>query len=493
MKFSNITEKKPGNIQMNGKIAAYGNILRHICHAVRRMSIEWRDGLELHVSSLGEGGRCLPGRIVQKLGFVCSIFLFQGFLMAATLFHVEMKGVRIPVIFEEENRLPLASMELVFRDSGSLADTIPGVASMSARLLGEGTRKEGAVAFAASLENRAISLHADTGRETFVITLEALRSEFDFGLRKLSELISDPNVTGEAFVKVQTETLGRIRQKESDFDYVAAIQLRSVLFEGTPLAHPALGTPESVSSMKAEDLENFLKSHLFLDNLIVVIGGHFDRAEAEAAVKKAVSALGRGDVVSITRFAANGKKREKTRYAQTDQAYIYFGAPYHMETDNEQRVFGKVAAFILGSSGFGSRLMEEIRVKRGLAYSAYGRFLVNRSHSYFSGYLQTKIKSGDEAKKVVTKVVEDFLARGVTEKELEGAKKFFLGSEPLRTETLSQRMNRAFHEYYDGLGLGWSAREMKTIETMKLEDLNAFIGEHVEIGNLSWSIVTKKE
>ncbi len=72
-----------------------------------------------------------------------------------------------------------------------------------------------------------------------------------------------------------------------------------------------------------------------------------------------------------------------------------------MEVNSTKRVYGKIASFILGSSGFGSRMMEEIRVKRGLAYSAYSRFIVNKTHSYFSGYLQTKLESADEAKKVV--------------------------------------------------------------------------------------------
>ena len=412
--------------------------------------------------------------------------------MAATLFTVEHKGVKIPVIFEEEKRLPLASMELIFQYSGSLADTVPGIAKFSARMLGEGTRSEGAVAFATSLENRAVNLHADTGRETFVLSLEALESELEFGLARLNDLLKDPNLTPEAFEKVRTETLGRLSQKKSDFDYIAATKLRSILFEGTPLEHPALGTEESIAALDLEQVRAYLEGHLKLDNLIVVLGGRFDRARAEEIVRKAVASLERGEVKPIPRFGANDKQRRTVSYEETDQAYIYFGSPYRMEANDTRRVYGKVAAFVLGSSGFGSRLMEEIRVKRGLAYSAYGRLVVNRTHSYFSGYLQTKIESGDEAQKVVDEVVKEFLAKGVTAQELEEARKFFLGSEPLRTETLAQRMNRAFHEYYEGLGLGWSAKELEMIRTMKLEDLNAFIRSHPEIGKLSWSIVTRK-
>jgi len=150
----------------------------------------------------------------------------------------------------------------------------------------------------------------------------------------------------------------------------------------------------------------------------------------------------------------------------------------------------EVASFILGSSGFGSRLMEEIRVKKGLVYSVYSRFSINKTHAYFSGYLQTKIESGDEAVKSVKDVVELFLDKGVTQEELTSAKQFIIGSEPLRNETLSQRLNRAFQEYYTNRPLGSSKEKLKKIEAMSLEQLNSFISKHKEIAQLSFSVVT---
>ncbi len=432
-------------------------------------------------------------KIVSFLKHIILILmLLQGYAMSARLINVTIKGVEIPVIFEAQKRLPLASMELIFKNSGSLADTKAGIAKFCAKMLGEGTKKDGAVSFAKSLEDKAISLHAQSGRETFVISLEALKSQFDFGVSKLNALLSNPNLTQKAFKKVQTQTLGILQQKKSDFDYIAGMNLRKILFEATPLAHPELGTVESINELKLEEVKSYLKRHIHINNLIVVMGGQFKVNEVKAILKKSLSSLDSANVAKIPHFGANSKEQESIAKENTDQAYIYFGAPYNMRANDPKRVYGKVAGFILGSSGFGSRLMEEIRVKRGLAYSAYARLAVNRTNSYFSGYLQTKISTQKEAKKIVKEVVDNFLSNGVTAKELESAKKFFLGSEPLRTETLDQRMNRAFHEYYDGVGLGYSKKELEAIENMKLKDLNNFIKEHSEIGKLSWSIVTSK-
>ena len=133
--------------------------------------------------------------------------------------------------------------------------------------------------------------------------------------------------------------------------------------------------------------------------------------------------------------------------------------------------------------------MEEIRVKRGLAYSAYGFISINKSYSNFNGYLQTKLESTDEAKDLVSQIVSDFVKEGVTQKELDSAKKFLSGSEPLRTETLSQRLNRAFMLYYKGLEQSYPESELKQIDNLTLDKINSYIKSHNEINNLSFSIV----
>ncbi|XPV54935.1 MAG: M16 family metallopeptidase [Halarcobacter ebronensis] len=183
----------------------------------------------------------------------------------------------------------------------------------------------------------------------------------------------------------------------------------------------------------------------------------------------------------------------KTLKKQTQQAYIYFGSTFNETTaKNEENYKAKVASFILGGSGFGRRLMEEIRVKRGLAYTAYGYVSINKSHNYFTGYLQTKLESADEAKELVAEIVKDFVQKGVTQEEFDAAKNFILGSEPLRTETLSQRLNRAFTLFYRGLDrFDHSQKELEKIQSSELDDLNEYIKSHKEIINLSFSIVRK--
>jgi zinc protease len=423
---------------------------------------------------------------------VFTLLILGQIIMAATIQHIDTKGLNVPVIYEKDNRLPLVTMQFVFTNSGSITDTQKaGLAKFSARVLGEGTKKLGSNAFADALEAKAIHISASSGTETFVVEVSCLKEEFDEALKYLDMLLKDPNFTAQAIDKVKTMTLGSISKRENDFDYVASTELKSLLFKGTVLGTPADGTIESVKSIDLEDVKKFVKTNLVSSKLIVLVGGDVDFDTTKAKIEKIIDDLPKGKSSVVKHYEVYKEPQESILKKETQQAYLYFGSPYNMSDNSPDYYKARVATYILGTGGFGSRLMEEIRVKRGLAYSAYGRVSITKSSSYFTGYLQTKLDSLDEAKKTVKEVIANFVKNGVTKDELEQTKKFMLGSEPLRVETMSQKLNRTFMEYYKGQELGHSAKELELIKNLKLKDLNKFIKSHTEINNLSFAIVTK--
>lgn len=412
--------------------------------------------------------------------------------MGAKIEYIEAKGIKIPVIFEYDKRLPLVNMQFVFTNSGSVTDTTKaGLAKFSAKVMNEGTKDLGSSQFAESLESKAIHIHSSTGVETFVLEVGSLKEQFNDALLKLDSLLKNPNLTKQTIDKVKTMTLGSLSRKENDFDYVASNELKSILFNATSLSNPANGTQDSVKSIELKDVKKFLDSHISLSNLIVLIGGDIDIKNAKKQILKVIDSLPKGIKSTSKHYEVEKYAKESILKKDTQQAYIYFGSPYYMGVDDKDYFKARVATFILGTGGFGSRLMEEIRVKRGLAYSAYARVNITKTSSYFSGYLQTKLESLDEAKKTVNNVIAEFLKDGVTKEELEQTKKFLLGSEPLRVETMSQRLNRTFMEYYKGYELGHSVGELEKIKNLSLKDLNIFIKKHTEILDLSYAIVTK--
>jgi len=418
----------------------------------------------------------------------------QGVAMAAQLHKLDFNGTTVPVIFEKSDYLPIVSIQLIFTNAGHLSNTKDGQADMSAKLLNEGTKKEGSVGFAQKLDDRAIELHASVGRETFVIEMSALKSEYAYGMERLTDLLADPNYTDEALAQIKRQKIGWLMQKKSDFDYIAATHLRAILFKGTPLARPYDGTLESIQAMTLDDLKGFIDTHLGKNNLIVVAGGALGLEELRAYLAPIIARLPQVETKAMPPVrATDGNVTETIEEADTQQAYIYFGAPFDYSYKAEDQYKAKIAEYVLGGAGFGSRLMEELRVKRGLTYGAYSVLRRTRYASYLSGYLQTKLASQDEAVRTVKAVVRDFVKNGMTQEELDAAKKFLVGSEPLRLETLSQRLHRAFDEYYYGRPLGFTKTQLTHIQNATLEEINAFIKSHPELADLSFAVVTKKK
>ncbi len=432
----------------------------------------------------------IPHSSFKKISLM--IFLTQGFLMAASLNEITLKDTKIPVIYEEGKYIPIVTLQLVFTTAGHLANTKDGLADMSTKLLNEGTKKEGAVGFAQKLDAHAVDLSANVGRETFVIELSALKSEFDYAIARLKELLQDPNYSQEALDQVKRQKLGWLKQKESDFDYLAATKLREILFKGHPLGRPYDGTIESVEAMQLEDIEGFIRSHLGYNNAIGVIGGDISEKEAERYIAEVLALLPKVDTKPVPPTRASDKKEKVLISKDTQQAYIYFGAPFDYSYKAKDQYKAKIAEYLLGGAGFGSRMMEEIRVKRGLTYGVYASLRRTKPASYMSGYMQTKLSTQDVALKIIQQVVSDFVEHGITQKELDAAKEFLVGSEPLRMETLSQRLNRAFNEYYYERGLGFSKAQLEKIESVTLKEMNDFITSHKELADISYSIVTKE-
>lgn len=412
--------------------------------------------------------------------------------MAAAIDNIKINQKNIPVIFEKSETLPIFNLQLVFKNSGYMIDgRKSGITTLTSKMLNEGTKKDGSVNFARKLENKAISIHASNGFETFVIEVSCLQSEYAYAMKCLGELLRDPNITMDTLEKTKIMQISKLKEKENDFDTVASKNLSKIIWKNTSLENGINGNIKSIEKIQLDDIKNHLSSIINIDNLVVVVGGKIELDIFKKDISNILKSFKSQGVTKTPRFFVSKKIDEKRLLKNTEQAYIYFGSDFNLEHNSSEAYKAKVASFILGGSGFGSRLMEEIRVKNGLAYSVYGHFGLNTSYSYFTGYLQTKIENEQKAKNLVIKTLNDFVENGATSEELSSAKKFLSGSEPLRTETFSQRLSLAFNLFYKNLPQDNPKIELELINKLSLNELNEFIRSHKEILGLSFSIVTK--
>lgn len=400
--------------------------------------------------------------------------------------YLECKGVKIPFIFEKNFDFPVVILKLVFSRCGRSYDEVAGVARLFARLLNEGTDDK----FFKELEFRAIGLEASSGFENLEINLYALKEQSNFAINALKRLLSQPRFEQKILDRLKAITLGEMVSKQNDFDELAKNLLDATVFETKEFQTPNEGDEDSLKEISLDNLKTFYKNFIHLNNLTVVLGGALQEKEAKNVIEDLLSHLAKGKKSPDKHYTHSTKNKEEVLVKkESEQAYIYFSTPFFADFKDEDLYLAKVALFILGQGGFGSRLMEEIRVKRGLAYSAYAMLDMKRSYSRVFGYLQTKNEKALEAKKIVCELFENFVKKGANETELNLAKNFLLGSEPLRYESLEKRLGMAFGEFYQGLSQGQLKKELQKVKKLDLKTLNDYIKKHKELCLLSFASV----
>jgi predicted Zn-dependent peptidase len=412
--------------------------------------------------------------------------------MATKLNTIKYKNKQIPIIFQQYDKLPIFNLQLVFKNSGYINDTkLSGVTNISAKILNEGTFKDGSIKFSNKLENKAIEIYTSVGFETFVIEISCLKEQLGDAIKYLKQILKQPNLTKKTLDKIKTLQFSKLAQKQNDFDYIASNELKKMVYKETAFENSVIGTKEDIQKIKLKDIKRNLNNILDINNLIIVGGGDIGYSAFKDELNGILKHLQNNSSNNLEKLTISNKIQENIVKKDTEQSYIYFISPYDITISSKDSYKAKLLSFILGESGFGSRLMEKIRVQNGLAYSVYAYVVNKKSYSHFTGYLQTKLENTTKAKNMVQDIVDTFIKDGVTAEELQSAKQFIIGSEPLKTETFSQQLSRLFSLYYKGLDLCYTKEELDLIENISLEQLNNYIKQHKEMKNISFSILTK--
>ena len=382
------------------------------------------------------------------------------------------------VIFEQDN-LGRTILEIVIKNSGSIYAK-EGVAYFLTHLLNtKGTLNKKEKIYSL-MEEEAIEFHSSVNKEFLSVSIKFLNEKESKAKKFLKELLTNLNISEDSFEKSKKEIFAKIQNKKNDNDYIASKNLFKTIFKNTPLEKPTMG--EDIENLNLNDIKEFYKS-VFEKEIIIINGGKkTETKEIESLFK---------NTPSKELFFSPKKSDNIKEIKNVEQSYIHFASPFNVDYKTELHL-AKIATFILGAGGFGSRMMEEIRVKRGYEYSAYATNSFKKSYKILSGYLQTKLENTKDALSLVKELIDSFQEKGISQEELTQAKQFLIGSEPLRNETLSQRLLKKFNEHYLNLEENYYEKELKLIQNTTLDEVNEFIKKHKEIKDITFSIVTKE-
>ncbi len=379
---------------------------------------------------------------------------------------------RLILLVGEDHSLPFVTLQFL-TDSGTRRDPPgkEGLANLTARGLLWGTSKRDLNAIYQELDFMGASLTSSSGRDYATLTLRVLKKDFDKGLGILMDVLTQPTFPEDELRREVEKTLASIQAAEDDPEDVAEKEFLKTLFPNSRYGHPIEGTKESLKRITREDLFEFYRRYYHPNNAILVIVGDITGDEIRSRVLPQFETWPseKGPEERFVVAFSDQKKTVKIDRPIT-QANIILGHR-GVSRDNPDYYALTVMNYILGGGGFSSRLIDEIRVKRGLAYSVASFFDPGRYPGSFQIVLQTKNASAREAIALSFQGMERIRKEPVSEKELEGAKKYLMGSFPMRLDTQGKLVNFLGQVEYYGLGLNYPESYPSVIQAVTRDDV----------------------
>lgn len=340
------------------------------------------------------------------------------------------------VYFVEDHNLPMLDVEVSF-PAGSAHDeaTKKGVAGLTHGLLDLGVQGMSEDDIARKLADIGARVGSGFDADRSSVTLRTLSSlaEREVALDILARVLQQPLFPQEVLAREKTRLIASLREAQTKPEFLSEKAFSKAVFG----AHPYGWQTEvaDIEKIKRADLLAFFRSHYGAKDAVVALMGDVSRQQAEIIAQQLTAQLPQsGSVAPLPAVANLGGPSEQRISHPASQSHILIGVPGIARNDPDYFTL-YVGNYILGGGGFVSRLMNEVREKRGMAYSVYSYFMPMQQPGAFQIGLQTKNEQVDEALQVVRKSVRDFVEKGVTEAELRAAKQNIIGGFPLRIDS----------------------------------------------------------
>ncbi|MDO8810809.1 MAG: pitrilysin family protein [Gallionella sp.] len=354
------------------------------------------------------------------------------------------------VLFVENHDIPMLDVSVSI-PAGSSFDTVgkSGVAGLTHHLLDLGAEGLSEDDISRGIADIGAQLGGGFDQDKASVSLRTLSSaaERDKALDIMARVLQRPLFPEAILAREKVRVIAALKEAETKPENIADKAFQKAIYGAHPYALPVSGEVAGVEKITAQDLAGFYRAHYRASAAVVAIMGDITRAEAELIAQQLTEKLSSSDAPATLPNVAMHIPASEQRIAHpASQSHILTGVPGMARNDPDYFPL-YVGNHILGGGGFVSRLMNEVREKRGLAYSVYSYFMPLKQPGVFQLGLQTKKEQADEALQLVRNTLAEFIAKGPTEKELIAAKLNIVGGFPLRIDS-----NRKILDYLSIIG-----------------------------------------
>lgn len=352
-------------------------------------------------------------------------------------------GLRVFVVTDPSE--PTVAVQLVILSAGSTKDPkdMPGVAQMTANLLTQGTEKRSARDIAEAIDFIGGSLTAMAGKDSTTVSLDVVKKDINTGFDLMSDVVLHPAFKAEELERQRQQLLSGLTVQYSDPEYLATVVFDRALYGASPYGWPEEGTPQTVKQFEPAQLVKFHDANYAPNQALLAFAGDVTPNEAFVLAEKYFGAWPKLQITSGAPTEPQSVSGlhiwliDKPDAVQTQirvgKLGIRRGDPNYIPVVVMNRIFG---------GGYNSRLNTEVRVKKGLTYSAYSSFSPHRYAGSFAVATYTRTAATVDATKLVVDLISKMSTGQITQQELDFARDYLAGVYPIQSETAEQVAGR---------------------------------------------------
>ena len=393
------------------------------------------------------------------------------------------------VYFIETRVLPILDVQIDFAAGGiHVPPAKSGLAGLTQGLLetGAGALDEEQISGRLVDIGAHLGGSADSDRASMSLRTLSSKPEREAALELLRAVLSAPTFPQAALEREKARAISAIQESETRPDAIASKRFAAAIYPD----HPYGSSPNvaSVAAITREDLVAFHRAHYGARSAVVSIIGDVSRAEAEAIAQRLTEGLPAGSVAAVPPPIKMPARTTIKVPHSAAQSHVHVGLPAINRADPDYFPL-MVGNYSLGGGGFVSRLMKEVREKRGYAYSVYSYFAPRKLQGPFEIGLQTKREQVEDALKVVDQVLTEFIAKGPTAKELAAAKKNMVDGLALRLDSNAKLLGYLSAIGFYELPLSYIDDYPAKVKAVTVEQVRAAFARHVKAENLVTVVV----
>ena len=385
------------------------------------------------------------------------------------------------VLFMAAPELPMFDLRLTFAAGSSKDGKAYGLANMTSAMLDEGTRTKSVDEIAAGFEALGASFSKGAYRDMAVLSLRVLSDQkiSQPALALFTEVLSQPSFPQAEFKRLKNQMQAGFEYQKQNPGVLASKALYEKLYGAHPYAHPSEGTEQSVTALTQQQLRAFHQQYYTASNLQIALVGDLTRAQAEQIAEQVSQSLPKGQAVAKTVApTVPAASTSHIDYPST-QTHLLM-AQLGIERGHPDYAALYVGNQILGGGGFGSRLMEEVREKRGLTYGIYSSFSPMQAVGPFMINVQTRAELSDATQQLIQELVQQLVQQGPTAQELADAKQQIVGSFPLTAANNSAIVGQLGAIGFYDLPLSWLQDFTQEVQALTLEQVTDALQRHLK-------------